>query len=238
MGNERQWRRMFGTRWGRIFVCKEVWYRTLVIIRPGSEKIFFYERGQSTRNLGQIGEKDAVGIRWERVSNFPCFESIVQRSIKKQRLWEIVVAQLLLQTSSICTEQSQKCAKNMKPFMIERCNPLSEGNRVPPSCQAWSRQKFLWIVMTMFTRISYCKKKENELKSYHSKTNSVNFVWMQDSSMLLKLDSITWRKILQNSHNSQMQWLVVNALFQERKKHLNQKVGSEGTPKLETRIGS
>ena len=35
-----------------------------------------------------------------------------------------------------------------------------------------------------------------------------------------------------------MQWLVVSALSQETKKHRNQKVGSEGTRKLETRIGS
>ena len=50
--------------------------------------------------------------------------------------------------------------------------------------------------------------------------------------MLLKSDSISWRKILQNSHNSQMQWPVVSTLCQETKKHLNRKVGSEGTPKL------
>ena len=31
---------------------------------------------------------------------------------------------------------------------------------------------------------------------------------------------------------SQMQWPVVNTLCQETKKHLNRKVGSEGTPKL------
>ena len=30
----------------------------------------------------------------------------------------------------------------------------------------------------------------------------------------------------------QMQWLVVSTLCQERKEHRNQKVGSEGTPKL------
>ena len=51
--------------------------------------------------------------------------------------------------------------------------------------------------------------------------------------MLLKLDSISWRKILQNSHNSQMQWPVVSTLCQETKKHLHQKVGSEGKPKLD-----
>ena len=31
---------------------------------------------------------------------------------------------------------------------------------------------------------------------------------------------------------AQMQWLVVSTLCQETKIHLNQKVGSEGTPKL------
>ena len=40
-------------------------------------------------------------------------------------------------------------------------------------------------------------------------------------------------KILHNSHNSLMQWLVVGTLCQETKKHLNPKVGSEGTPRLD-----
>ena len=78
----------------------------------------------------------------------------------------------------------------------------------------------------------YCSNMENELKSYHNKTNWANFVWMQDSWMLLKSDCISWRKTLRNSHNSQMQWLVVCTLCQERKEHPNQKVGSEGTPKI------
>ena len=60
----------------------------------------------------------------------------------------------------------------------------------------------------------------------------VNSVWMQDSWLQLKSDSTSWRRILQNFHNSQMQWLVVSTRCQEMKKHLNQKVGSEGTPKL------
>ena len=44
-------------------------------------------------------------------------------------------------------------------------------------------------------------------------------------------DSISWRKTLQIWHNF-MQWLVVNTLFQEKKKHHNQKDGSKGTPKI------
>ena len=62
------------------------------------------------------------------------------------------------------------------------------------------------------------------------------FVWMQDSWLLLKSDSISWRKTLQNSHNSQMQWLVVSTLCQEMKNHLNRKVGLEHWDW--TRIGS
>ena len=56
---------------------------------------------------------------------------------------------------------------------------------------------------------------------------------MRDSWLLLKSDSISWRKALKNSHNSQIQWLVVNAPCQETKKLLNRKVGFEGTPRLD-----
>ena len=73
---------------------------------------------------------------------------------------------------------------------------------------------------------------ENELKIYHKKTNWANFVLMQDSWLQLNLDIISWRKTMQNSHNSRMQWHVVSTTCQETKIHLNSKAGSEGTPKL------
>ena len=84
-------------------------------------------------------------------------------------------AQSFLSISSVFTEQSQKCVKSTKPFTIERGNPLWEGNRGRHSCQAWSRQKFLWIVMTLLAKIFYCNSMENELESYHNKTNWANF---------------------------------------------------------------
>ena len=83
--------------------------------------------------------------------------------------------------SSVFTEQSQTCVKNMKPFIIQRGNPLWEGNRVSHSYQAWSRQTCLSILMTVFTNIFYWSNTENELKSYHNKTNWVEFVGIQDS---------------------------------------------------------
>ena len=50
----------------------------------------FYGRGQSTRNLGPYRGKDVAGIRRKRMSDFPCYDSIVQRSTQKQRSWKIV----------------------------------------------------------------------------------------------------------------------------------------------------
>ena len=77
-------------------------------------------------------------------------------------------------------------------------NQLWEGSRVPHSRQAWSRQTCFWIMMIMLTKIFNCKDTENKLKSFHNKTDWPNFVWMQDSWMLLKSDSISWRKIFLN----------------------------------------
>ena len=60
------------------------------------------------------------------------------------------IANLCLKTSCKQTsEQSKICWKNTILFTIrERGNPLREDNRVPHSCQAWSRQKCFWTVMT------------------------------------------------------------------------------------------
>ena len=60
----------------------------------------------------------------------------------------------------------------------------------------------------------------------------LNFVLMQDSWQQLRSDSTSWQKTLKNSHNSQIQWLVVSTLCQKMKHHLTQKVGFEGIPKL------
>ena len=58
------------------------------------------------------------------------------------------------------------------------------------------------------------------------------FVPMQDSWLQLKSDSISWRKTLQNSHNSQIQWPVVSTPCQETKNHLNQKGWIRGNTKI------
>ena len=57
--NKRQWRRMSGKCSTRIFVCKKIWKRTMVIHWSWFwEKVVLYQRGQSTRNLGQNCRKE------------------------------------------------------------------------------------------------------------------------------------------------------------------------------------
>ena len=116
--------------------------------------------------------------------------------------------------------------------MIEQGDLLWQDNPVHRSCQTWSRQAYLWM-MILHKKNIYCKDFENELKNYHNKTDWANFVLMQDSWLQFKSDSISWRKTLKNSHKSQIQWPVVSAPCQETKIHLNQKVGFEGTTRLD-----
>ena len=76
--NKRQWRRMSGKCSTRIFVCKKIWKkdRGHSLVRVLRKMVLYHWR-QSTRNLGQNCRRDVVRIRWERMSNFPCYDSIV-----------------------------------------------------------------------------------------------------------------------------------------------------------------
>ena len=66
----------------------------------------------------------------------------------------------------------------------------------------------------------------NKLNRFHQKTDWVNFVRKQDLCVLLKLDNISWPRILVILDNFN-QWLVANSPFHETTKLLNQKGGSK-----------
>ena len=60
-------------------------------IGPGSEKKWYSIKEDSPqRNLGQYRGEDVGGIHRKRMSDFPCYDSIVQRSTQKQRTWKTV----------------------------------------------------------------------------------------------------------------------------------------------------
>ena len=85
-------------------------------------------------------------------------------------------------------------------------------------------------MMIQHIKTFYCSNMKNELKCFHNKIKWVNFAWMQDSWGLLKLDSISWLKTLENNF---IQWPVVNTLFQETMDHHNHEDGFRETQILD-----
>ena len=85
--------------------------------------------------------------------------------------------------------------------------------------------------MTWPTNIFYYNNMENELKSWHNKIFWVNIVWMQDFWVLLKLDSISWLKIVEMWHNL-IHWPVVNTIFQEKNGSWHPRRWTQGNTKI------
>ena len=59
-------------------------------IGPGSEKKWYFISEDRPQGVGQYRRKNVGGIRRKRMSNFPRYESTVQRSTQKQRTWKTV----------------------------------------------------------------------------------------------------------------------------------------------------
>ena len=146
---------------------------------------------------------------------------------------KIIFSYSFLLISSIFSEQSQKCVKNTKLFTMEQDIPLWGENQVPHSCQAWWRQKCLSIAMTLFTKIIYCNRMENEMKSCQIRQIEQIFKCAQDSCMFMKSGSISWRKTLKNSCKSQIQWLVVSTFCQETKEFTTKRMHPRKHQKLD-----
>ena len=135
---------------------------------------------------------------------------------------------LFVPLSSVFTEQLQRCVKKLNPFKINQGDLMYWWDNQLFSVK--SRKKFFWWRTHHHTRIFSCNDMKNGLKKIHRETKWVNFVWMQDSYMLLRLDSISW---LRTQKNSKFREFVVNTLFREVTNHHNQKGWIQGN----TRIG-
>ena len=196
------------------------------------------------------GWKDDGDTRCERMSNFPCYDSVVQRSTqKKQRTRKIVDTSLCrIGADSNCFSHTCFCqpaqswrGSRRRRWILSRWNGETRCERtieflVCAKCDQ-TNMPFEWWWWSFTYRISIAKIRRTNWKSNHNKTDWAKFVWMQDSRLQLTSDSISSRKTVKDSHNLQNQWLVVGTLCQETKIRLNRRVGSEGTPNW-TRIGS
>ena len=65
-------------------------------------------------------------------------------------------------TSSVFTEQSRRCVKNMKPFTTDRSDLMMWWSN--QLCSVRSRQKFLWRVMTQRIKIFLFQQNEERIE--------------------------------------------------------------------------
>ena len=212
--------------------------------------VSMYTRGFSPGKcsfLGPASEKEWYSTHeykphkeWDRVAEqmmmelsengHPVFRATSPLSLTRERL-KLFFAQIFLLISAVFTEQSQICVKNAKPAMLEQGDLLWWDNLTHCLCQVWWRHTLFWPMI--LRKKIYCQEIRNELKGYQNKIVWLNFVLMQDSWQRLRSDSASWQKTLTNSHNLQMQWLVVSTFCQEIENHLTRKVGFERTPRLD-----
>ena len=179
------------------------------IIGPGSEKSGILSVKIAHKEWDKNGWANAVGIRRKRTSNFPCYKPIVQRSAEKQGTWKIVdtllcrfgndwnfrkiisVNQLSLYglVAEMCEEYETLHDRTVRTVVRGR----SSSSFVPSVIKT----EMLLDCDDIVRKDLLLQQCENELKSYHNETNWANFVWMRDFGVLLRMDSISWRKTLE-----------------------------------------
>ena len=182
-----------------LFAKKDLWFW---------EKVVLYQWRQATRWMRPNGGKDDGDTRRKRTPSLSSHESIVQRSALKQGGGKLPIHYRADQETITTVFRTIICVHQLSLYgaVAEMCEKYEtfhgrtgqlvvEGSRVLHSCQAWSRHTCFWKVVTVLTKVSHGRNPENALKSYHNKTDWVNFVWMQDFWILLRTDSISSRKI-------------------------------------------
>ena len=127
--------------------------------------------------MGQIGGEHDVRIRRKRISNFPCYDSIVQTSPQKSKghgklsihycadqetietIFRIIVFanQLSLYgaVAEICEEYESLHEKTHQPVVRGQSSSSFVPNVIKSPC--------LWIMIIVLTMIFYCTNTEKEL---------------------------------------------------------------------------
>ena len=229
----RQSKRMRIKRRTRFDLCEKIFTRKMVIPRIciRKEVVFYSWMGQSRRT-------DDDNIRRKRTSSFRAMSPFSRGTLKSKGggklpihscadgdTIETVFRTMLI--SSVFTEESQICVKNVTPAMIEQGDLLWKDNLTRCLCQQVRWWKHLHLRPMILRKKICCESTKNEWKSCHNKIVWLKFVLKQDSWPRLMSDSTSWQKTLQNSHDPQSQWLVVSTLCQEMKSHLTRKDSKE-----------
>ena len=204
-------------------------------IGPGSEKKRYCISEDSPQGVwDNITEKDVGWIRRKRMSNFSVLRAHCPEVNSKAKDMEKLSIHYATDLETVETifriivSANQFSLYGAVAEICEEFESLHErtGRPVvggsPHSCSVWSRQKFLWTVMTRWIMIFHCSNMEKELKSCHNKTNWVNLYGCRISECCWN-----WTMLQNERHcrslNNFMQWPVVNTLFQEKKTSITTK---------------
>ena len=175
--------------------------------------------------MGQNGREDDVRIRRKRPSSLPCHESIVQRSAQKLSIHYGAD----LETIYNCSSHTSVNQLSLHGAVAEMCEEYESDHDGTgrPIVGGQSSSSFVRSVIKTNVPLNndyplhiknfYCKDAENELNSYHNKTEGANFVRMQDSWLLLKSDSTSGQRTLKSSHILQNHCPVVSYLAKRRR---------------------
>ena len=231
----------------RIFVCKKIWKRAMVILLVLVLKSKWYSfKEDSPQGIwDKIAERMLLEFAESGCPIFCDTTPLSRGQLKSKGHGKLSIR--------LCSQPDQETIETIFRIIVS-ANQLSLYGAVAEMCEEYeslhersgatwcgdwtiscaqlrSRQKFLWIVIDPTNKELLVEQYgRTNWKIVTNKINWVNFVWMQDFWMLLKLDSISWLKTLESWHNF-MQWPVVNTLFQEKNQHHNRKRWIQGNTK-------
>ena len=128
--------------------------------------------------------------------------------------------------SDLCDEYSACQTRAVRPLLARQSDPSFEPAGLlimthRPSTEVLAQENLLQKYKERVERLS----QQDRLSKFCTDAGFLKTVEVGQYFMT---------KALNNSHNSQMQRLVVSTLCQEMKNQLTRKVGFEGTPKLES----
>ena len=204
----------------RLHIADSAWKHLSLI---GGEEVVslshakVYVFADSVLCLGKMNQNPTSHIVWERQldwfkdsSKIRILDTIDGEPMEFQ--WHVSQDSLRCSSSEKSNSSWTKWA-NPNNFKYEfsscRCSTCF-GRTIWPivcaKCDEHTHTHF-WPMILRNKKI-YCKDTKNELKV-------IKFVLMQDSWQQLRSDSTSWQKTLKNSHNSQIQWLVMSTFCQE-----------------------
>ena len=148
------------------------------------------------------------------------------------RRLKLFFEQLFPSISSVFTEQSQICAKNAILAMIEQGDLLWQDNLTHCSCQVW-RHTYLWPMTLHNQKKIYCKDIREELKNLSEQDRVIKICTDAGFLTTVEVGQYFMTKDTEEFSKFTDSVALVSTPCQEVKIYMNEKVGFEGTLRLD-----